>query len=77
MPDRFGNPKVHIGLPSKPLRRPRSASANLDMSMTVQSGENLNEKFRRENAAKREQVKLEINMNLEFKNCYNFFYFKN
>ena len=56
MPDRFGNPKVTIGLPNRPLRRPRSASANLDMSMTVQSTDDLKEKFRRENAAKREQV---------------------
>ncbi len=58
MLDRFGNPKVQIGLPDRPLRRPRSASANLDMSMYViaQSTEDLSETFQRKHVARREQV---------------------
>lgn len=56
--DRFGNPKVQIGLPDRPMRRPRSASANLDMSMSVtaQSTEDLRETFQRQHVARREQV---------------------
>jgi hypothetical protein len=56
---RFLGSNVHIGLPDRPLRRPRSASANMEMNLTVKSSEDLREKFHRENTAIREKVKLE------------------
>ena len=54
--DRFGNPKVTIGLPTRPLSRPRSASAYLDLSLMEKSSEDLRGSFHREMTAKRLQV---------------------
>ena len=56
MPRFLGN-NVQIGLPDRPLRRPRSASANLEMNLMVKSSDDLKDKFHRENTAIREKVR--------------------
>ena len=61
VPDRFGNPKVSIGLPDRPLKqRPRSASGNLDHSLIDQSVQSLaleeHAKLKREHVARKEKV---------------------
>ena len=61
MPDRFGNPKASIGLPDRPMRRPRSASGSLDYSLVEKINQTIQEEikkgdYKRNNAVKREDV---------------------
>jgi len=62
VPDRFGNPKVSIGLPGRPLRRPNSASDSLDHSLIEKISQTVKEEMRKKEVrsghiARREEVR--------------------
>ena len=69
MPDRFGNPKVSIGLPGRPLRRPNSASDSLDHSLIEKISQTVKEEMRKKEVrsghiARREEVRTNFVINL-------------